>query len=439
MSLKSNVIENYPDKDPFWMPYYRTPNYADLNNVNIPTSKAIREYQIKKIKLFSQVAIESRFENLKGAATQDFNSLISEFEGDEQKEVDKALEEVFTALNGLYYVNKNEQKTEQDWAVLQTRLNRVKMALETVISQVQGNNNVILANQLKEVEDALKSCQLESLNSIEVNQFLKGINQFKGSLLEELGVEYIRKLGLPNIESIRLGNVYLNTDGKDGRHKGQLIQDLIAYSISDTDILKNTIIEYDVPIGDGSKKEHKKTTLEEFFSNVEKANGQTKQIVIDDNAYDILLKLQSISIQAKSGKKQLPWNKNKSTSIKLNEFGDGTDGDFQLGLSIQRVFQLLASLNEADEKEKIWSMKDVSKDYNAIANYGLATVMNKVLHLSENGNQYLLTPYGFMSYPQRIEQLFRTEEHIAMIQDNIILNNNVLTTPHKVTIDSSKN
>jgi hypothetical protein len=41
--------------------------------------------------------------------------------------------------------------------------------------------------------------------------------------LEELGVAYFRKLGIPNIESIRLGSVYLNTDGRKGRHRGQLI------------------------------------------------------------------------------------------------------------------------------------------------------------------------------------------------------------------------
>jgi hypothetical protein len=48
-------------------------------------------------------------------------------------------------------------------------------------------------------------------------------------------------------------------------------------------------------------------------------------------------------------------------------------------------------------------VKDSSDDYNALANYGLATVMNKVLHLSTEGNQYVLTPYGFMTFSARMK------------------------------------
>jgi hypothetical protein len=41
----------------------------------------------------------------------------------------------------------------------------------------------------------------------------------KGNALEELGVAYLKSLNLPNINSIKLGNVYLKTS-KENRHSG---------------------------------------------------------------------------------------------------------------------------------------------------------------------------------------------------------------------------
>ena len=64
--------------------------------------------------------------------------------------------------------------------------------------------------------------------------------------------------------------------------------------------------------------------------------------------------------------------------------------------------------NSRENNYQPWMVKDSSPDYNALANYGLATVMNKVLHLSKEGNQFVLTPYGFMTFSERIKQLLKT-------------------------------
>lgn len=429
MALRDQVVENYANKDAFWTPYTKTPNYAELNNVVIPGPQAIRNFQLMKIKNFSDQAISSKFQDLNGfIVNKNLGKLISQFESDENQEIDKALENVITKVNGLYYVNKKDEKSEKDWSVLQQRLQSLEKALSEVIAITKGGERPVLESQLQKVQNMLHECQIKSSDPNALNAFLKDINNFKGSMLEELGVAYIKSLGIPNIDSIRLGNVYLDTDERNGRHKGQLIQDLLAYDVSNPDLFKNVNIEYKLP-GEDKKIS---TSLEDFFKAVEKANGQSKQIVINDEAYNVLLKLQSINIQAKSGKNQLPWNKNKSTSVKISEFTDETDG---LTISINRTFNLLASLNNSENPQRPWLLKDTSKDYNALANYGLATVMNKVLHLSENGNQYLLTPYGFMTYAERVEQLFETNRHIAMMQDDIVLNKDPLNTPHIVTIN----
>lgn len=432
MALRDNVVEKYLHKDAFWSPYDKTPDYSILNNVNIPKPDAIREFQLQKIQNFSDMAIEQRFNALDGAVKNDFGQLLSQFESDEDQEINTALENIITAINSLYYVNKSEEKSEKDWEALQQRLNKVKKRLDEVLKITNGGDRPVLQSQLAQVEEALIACNLDTSNPAKVNEFLKQINNFKGSLLEELGVAFIKNLGIPNIESIRLGSVYLNASNEGEYHKGQLIQDLIAYNVQNADVLKNTTITYGVPNEKGGKDEIT-TSLEDFFKAVEKANGQSKQITINDEAYETILGLQAINIQAKSGKNQLPWNKNKSTKVSIGEFTDEI-GNFPVGYSIRRTFELLSTLNSEEKNNQPWTLVDISEDYNALANYGLATVMNKVLHLSEKGNQYLLTPYGFMSYPKRVEQLFKTEEHIAMIQDNIVLNKNTLSDGHLVTI-----
>jgi len=61
--------------------------------------------------------------------------------------------------------------------------------------------------------------------------------------------------------------------------------------------------------------------------------------------------------------------------------------------------------------------------------------MHKVLHLSEEGNQYVLTPYGFMTFSKRMEQLLKTENYIALIQGNVVLEGDkTMTDKRKVGI-----
>jgi hypothetical protein len=78
----------------------------------------------------------------------------------------------------------------------------------------------------------------------------KNINKFKGDLVEELGTAWLNSLNIPNMQTIRIGNVSLNTN-REGRHGGQLIQDMISFSLDNPDILKSTIIEYK-PVGSDS-------------------------------------------------------------------------------------------------------------------------------------------------------------------------------------------
>lgn len=432
MFAKNNIIESYANKDPFWDPYNGTPQYSLLNQVVVPDISAIRAYQIEKIEEFENTTLENKFANLDNIAKDNFSNLIAAFENDESQVINQMLENFVTKMNSFYYVNKGETKSDKDWAYLRRNLAALEQALTQLMTElnVQKLNSfgmpTVLQQTLELIQKNLAACNIHSLDSATINQFLKNINQIKGDTLEELGVAYFKKLGVPNIDSIRLGSVYLNTDGRSGRHKGQLIQDLIAYDITSPDILNDVEVEYR-PVG---SDKYIKAPLSKLMADIEQANGGSKQISITDETYDVLLGLQSINIQAKSGKNQLPWNQNASTSVSIGEY-DKVD---KLAISVYHTFSLLHSLNSAENDIQPWMVKDTGSDYNALANYGLATVMSKVLHLSEQGNQFVLTPYGFMTFSARMKQLLKTNNYIALIQGNVAINKTTMSNKYKVGI-----
>lgn len=432
MFARNNILENYVNKDPFWDPYNGTPQYSLLNQVEVPTITAIRTYQIEKIEEFENKAFESKFQNLDSIAKDNFSNIIGSFENDESQIINQMLENFVTKMNSFYYVNKGENKSEKDWQYLRRRLIALKKALSLLMKELSVPKTnafgmpTVLQSTLERIESTLAACSIDSLNVATVNDFLKNINQIKGDTLEELGVAYFRQLRIPNIESIRLGSVFLNTDGRQGRHKGQLIQDLIAFDITSPNILNDVEVEYK-PIGSNN---YIKAPLSKLFEDIEKANGGSKQIVITDDTYDVLMNLQSINIQAKSGKNQLPWNQNASTSVSIGEY-DKVD---KLAISVYHTFRLLHSLNSAENGVQPWIVKNTGDDYNALANYGLATVMSKVLHLSEQGNQFVLTPFGFMTFSARMKQLLKTNNYIALIQGNVAINKTTMSNKYKVGI-----
>jgi hypothetical protein len=215
---------------------------------------------------------------------------------------------------------------------------------------------------------------LKSFGQSEMVSWIKDLKSIQGELVEELGTAWMAKRIPQNLEvmPISTGKVYY-TGGKHGT-AGSLIQDILTLDISNIDIINSLKVKY--KMGD---KEYI-TTLGNFLNKMSYYNGK-EQIRIDDNLYDTLLELSVFNVQAKSGKTQLPWNTiSKNTNVSIGEFSP----DDGLKVSVLRTFELLHSLDQ--EKPKDQWVEDGSMSYNALANYGLATVLHKVLHLSEKGN-----------------------------------------------------
>ena len=428
---RSVVMEQYINKDPFWNSVQHNENFEELNKVRTPRESEIRKFQVEKIKDFQQTALSNKFAGMNNFAQGNFQELISKFESDETKEIDKAITNLVTRFNSVKYYTKGKDadstRSEKEWHNIQIRLQNMIGALKNVINKV-GASTPVLESELTKLQYLFIQAGMGNNGDIEaVRQFINKAHLEKGDLLEEIGVAWIRSLNVPTIDSIKLGSVYEDTiSKKTGKAEAYLLQDVLAYDITDVR-LDSITVEYRVA---GKPEDGYQTcTLRELFKIIEKANGSSKTVHINDNTLDAIMALNSLAIQAKSGKDQLPWNVNARTSVSICDFSNETLG---LALGINRTFQLLKQLNNLDNGTQPWLIKDTSEDYQALANYGLATVMNKVLHLSEKDNQYLLTAYGWKTYPERVEELFKKLGKIATIQDTVNLSGNL--GPYTVNI-----
>lgn len=422
IDIRRNIEKVYKNIDPFWG------KYAELNNAIVPDIGMIQNFQLQKIQGF-QKAMSERVAKKNKIINELFTSgninyLINKNNQYEKESLDQAVTTIVNLLNSTYSGNKTKTNIEYNYQLLQNKLILLKDKLEQLNNIIVSNNGEnIPAFYIDTLNEAIKACGITSLNPNILNNWFQHLNKFKGDLIEDIGVSWLSSLHIPNTLTLNTGALNYQGSQKYGR-KGQLIQDLMTLEVSSYDL--DTIkIEYkDV----GGK--FISTTLKEFISAMEKAKNQHKQIILQDSGYETLLNLSSLNIQAKSGINQLLWNESVSTSVSIREF----DEKDNLVLSTKHAFELLHQLDQDNiPKKDIW-VKNTSKDYNLMADYGLGTVLFKILHLEENGNDYVLTPQGFTTFTDRIETLMRKRNSRISLKEQVTINNNTLSTIYNVTM-----
>lgn len=422
VDLKQTINTNIINREPFWGAY------EDLNYAKTPSAEMIQRYQLQKLQQFSNAAVKKndKAQKINQLFTSgNINSLENLADTEQNLQLDEAVSQIVTNIQEFRDLTKwslqkdNAARYEQ----AQAKLKELSAYL-TMLREKVGINSVVYDTDLERLNHLISINSLRSFGQAEMASWIKDLRAIQGELVEELGTAWMAKRIPADMEILPLstGKVYY-TGGKYGT-SGSLIQDILTVDISNTDLINNLQVRY--KLGD---KEYT-TTLGNFLNKISYYNGK-EQIRIDDSLYDTLLELSAFNVQAKSGKTQLPWNTlSKNTNVSIGEFSP----DDGLTISVLRTFELLHSLDQ--EKPKDQWVKDNSLNYNALANYGLATVLHKVLHLNEIGNQYLLTPSGFISFPQRLVELFQTEKSAVKVRGNVTINDSTLSKMYAVSITS---
>lgn len=427
-------------------------HYSQLNKVKVPNPSDIHKTQIKKIQELQRNAWAKR-----GNQVNEFNTLFEsnainqitlDFDKQSNVVITQALESLMNQIYSLGwnrardYYHADKQYDEKFYKSLMTKIQHLNNMLIDFQKRFSKDSNLFLSEEINELQQLMASLDLHSLKPEFIQKWSKNVNNFKGAILEKIGVAWLNSLNIPQLRTLRLGNVSLTeqlankkfkTSLSNGRHTGQAIMDLITLNLSEVDIY-SIPVEYDVVTTEDTTKRTISTSLGQLLDDLENKSGKVKSVTLDDYAYDTLLGLSTLNTQAKSGKYQLPWNVHlqstiSTTSVAINEFSP----TIASGIGILKAFQLLHTLNQDEDID----IADKSEDYNALANYALSTMLAKVLHLSEKeGNQYVLTPYGFQTYIERIEQLFKDgEDYIGFVED-VMLGDDTLEKYYHVTIAS---
>lgn len=417
--------------------------YGSLNQAwpPKPSPEAIHRYQMQKIFEFNKIAMDvsqqqyGRFEELAQLLLADgTSSLPAQYTDEQNKEISERIQNIFDNISEMRRIQRTSWqdmdahvKHDLMLSQLQDLLSQLEVLKSTlsINSRAYEENLIAITNAIKALSN-MKT--LGSHNAF--TDFWGGLNQIQGDLLEELGTAWFNER-IPTdmeIKMITTGNVSLNTKDAN-RHSGQIIQDMLALDISGTNLEEVKITYY------LKGEQQGPISLGEFIDLLNKHSPADTKIVIDDKGYDALLNLSKLNVQAKSGKNQLPWNVNSSTSVAISEFSNESAGGY---LSAAETFALLYQLDTEPPTDKWVSNEDPEGYYQALANYGLATVLYKVMHIDNyEGNQLLLTPNGFMTFGQRINQIFQKHPtgHISM--SGAVFSNgrlNSLTAPHHVNI-----
>ena len=363
-------------------------DYADLNNYLPPSQQAIRNYQLSRLELFQKIAIKD------AEKTQQINKFLQSAgrfnRGNEfDKIIEKAIDQIYNNILPDIRTSGalSQKKLIANNALRKRTIERLSQ-LEILLKQLQNNTGEPISgtyiNQLYSL--------FQEVPGTTVEEVMKNFFLLQGELLEELGTKWFNDRIPKNIQAKAISTGQLNIS-----KKGQYISDMIVLNMDEINVQDSIEISFKI----GQNGENKTLPLKNFLSLLESYTG-TKQIILQDSELDKITQFVVMGIQAKSGARQKPWNvRSKNTWVSIR--------DFKVD-SIIYVFQRLDDLRRSwDQNNK--QMKIQSPAYQAFADYGVASVLDKILHLSQSDNQYLLTPNGFITYAERILEMYKGEKY----------------------------
>lgn len=362
--------------------------YDYLNAAGCPSDDDIYNYQYLKLREFQTMAIKN---SEKANALNNFLLLNGKFTKS-ATEYDQILldhlQDLFSQINQLIAsgaMSKTTRENLQNNEILEQRILNQLMQIGSSLNSIRTQSNMTITSTYIDQLDML----IKGLPGKDLDAVLRTLYHLKGDILEEVGTEWINQRMPMNLKTSTRAYSTGSLRGKSG----QIIQDILVMDMDSINLAENINIDFTLGGKDYSMP------IKDFLRMIEKYNGK-KQIVLSSEAEDFLNQFSIAGIQAKAGINQLPWNTNTKNTWTSIIAARGSEADLYIDFldGVQELYQ------SWDVSHK--NIKTESPVYKAMANYALATQLSKVLHLSQIGNQYVLTPQGFMPFVDRILQLY---------------------------------
>lgn len=409
MSFFEHVLyKQYRDKiapvDRFWG------KYQSLNNFEVPPLNQMQNFWLERIRAFEKMSYHNQ-----NSTAQAVNNFI--LKGGVKFSLDKRVDE---AINKLYatiqevkisgVTSKKNYTDENQLPEMKRQVDNLEFALKKLNNSIDGNG-IIDGKYINILDQYIKKAP-----GVTVQDVLKNFYNLQGETLESFGTAFFndkipKNLGIEGVKAYNIAQLRV------GKNKQQTATDMIVYNINNIQVM-HTPITYT----DSEGKPHS-TTIEGLLNKLERDSKQTETIVLTDSDLEMLREKAVANFQAKSGKVQQPWN---SKTVTINEF--------QNFYNIRSTFQRLADL-KAEPAKNGWnpdtSMKKQDPAYQTMAKFGAATRADKILSLSHSENQFMVTPKGFVSYSERMEELFAKK---TIQVSRVVMSTNVMSQPLKVTL-----
>lgn len=431
MSAYPNILKN---RQYFWNPPEGSgePKYAELNNIPDISTQNIHDKQMNTLQgIANQIGNKYKVLNEQLFGTDLTN--IYNPNGTLQEISQGILDNIFNlreAVNrkGIDYQKDIAEIERQNYDVGTSLLN-----LRNILSTIKINAPIVDSTlaQLNHILDGLNTrgkrygryegnkYRINSMNSKALNDFLSNINQTQGYLLEALGTQWFNERIPSNINIKAINTGKLNVKAK------QVIQDIMMIDMTDTNLMNDVIIQFTI------KGEKQELPLGEFLNKLDTWTGPG-QISVDDQTMELIESLSFLNIQAKSGKAQLPWNRNVKNSFRIGDL-DESMPEWN-GLSGAVIFQILQQLAEVSINKGIPYIETTGgAPYQKIVNYAFSAKLGQLMNYSttSSNNQYLLTSKGFISFADRMKEILGEVGYIRLIGD-MNIDRNVLTQVHSV-------
>lgn len=365
-------------------------DYEDLKYISKPEDKDIYEYQLRKLQEFQLQAFK---ENQKAQKINDFfqfNGSFKKSANEYDRILEKSLGDLYASINNLIasgVMHKETRSKIKENQELQDKILHQLQITGNLLQELRNKTNMTISSSyINKIDNLINTFP----NTSNIDDILKNLYHLKGDILEEVGTEWFNKRVPTELKTSTRAYSTGSIHGKNG----QLIQDILIMDMESINLEQSIIMDFKL---DGKKYS---LPLKQFLHMIEKYSG-TKQIVIDSEAEDILLKHSLAGIQAKSGINQLPWNKTSLNTHVSIEQGAGDENSIEYVNFLTKI-QHLYQYWDTDHR----NIKKRTPEYRAMANYTIGTSLSKVLHLSKTGNQFVLTPEGFMPFVDRIIQLY---------------------------------
>lgn len=364
--------------------------YTDLNSVKAPTNNEIASLQEAKLREYQrQAMINTKRVNKLNTFLKN-NGNLSTSSNTFTQIINQHTEELFNQINALIGQGVMTKQFRGEIATNKKKEQDIIKKLTKLARKIEGlNKNLNAPISSRYIDELMKL--VNDLPGADIDFILRTLYHLKGDILEEVGVAWLQERIPRNldIQAVKTGSLQSK--------KGQLIQDIMMIDVKLVDLMADTEIKF--TIGGGNKVQVLK--IKDFLDKVKNYKGN-KNIVITNESEHILRAFSVMGIQAKSGQNQLPWNVGSSNTHAAISGGQGGNCAQYIDF-LNRIQGLYNTWDKDDHK----NIKTQSAAYIAMANYTLASQLNKVLHLSSYENQYVLTPNGFVTYAERIADLYR--------------------------------